>query len=86
MNQVYWITNRNLKELFEPTMAYLKCAAGYSTFRVQNKSPNYFSTLLKISIGIWVNKCSKVPECYTNYQGHETGAVFKLPTQEDLKK
>ena len=32
-----------------------------------------------------VNKC-RVSGCHINYQGDETGAVFKLPTDEDLKR
>ena len=32
-----------------------------------------------------VNKC-RVPGCHINYQGYETGAVFKLLTDEDLKR
>ena len=32
-----------------------------------------------------MNKC-RVPGCHKNCQGYETGAVFKLPTDEDLKR
>ena len=32
-----------------------------------------------------VNKC-RVPGCHINYQADETGEVFKLPTDEDLKR
>ena len=32
-----------------------------------------------------VNKC-RVLGCYINFQGYEIGAVFILPTDEDLKR
>lgn len=32
-----------------------------------------------------VNKCSVIG-CNTNYKGHETGAVFKLPKEKDLQE
>jgi len=31
------------------------------------------------------NKCS-APFCFTNYQGHEKGTVFKLPKEEEARK